>query len=68
MAKGYAQKYGVDYDKTFSPVVLFSSIRALLAFAMQMTCYPPNGCGNSILNGQLEEEIYMEQPDGYIES
>ena len=35
VAKGYAQKYGVDYDETISPVVRFSSIRALLAFAVQ---------------------------------
>ena len=35
MAKGYAQKYGIDYDETFSPAVRFSSIRFLLAFAVQ---------------------------------
>ena len=35
VARGYTQKYGVDYDKTFSPVVRFSSIRAILTFAVQ---------------------------------
>ena len=68
VAKGYAQKYGIDYDETFSPVVRFSSIRALLAYAVQ------NGLlihqmdvVTAFLNGNLEEEIYMEQPDGYIQ-
>ena len=64
VAKGYAQRYGIDYDETFAPVVLYSSIRALLAFAVQnvhqmdvVTTFP---------NGKLDEEIYMQQPDGYV--
>ena len=67
VAKGFTQKYGVDYDQTFSPVVRYSSIRALLAFAIQ------NGLlihqmdvVTAFLNGRLDEEIYMEQPPGYI--
>ena len=69
VAKGYAQKYGVDYDETFSPVVRFSSIRALLAFAVQneMLIHQMD-LVTAFLNVQLEKEIYMEQRDGYIES
>ena len=35
VAKGFSQRYGVDYFETYSPVVRFSSIRVLIAFAVQ---------------------------------
>ena len=67
VAKGYTQKSGEDYDETFSPVVRYSSIRTLLAFAVQ------NGLiihqmdvVTAFLNGTLDEDIYMEQQPGYI--
>ena len=68
VAKGYAQNYGIDYVETFSPVVHFSSIRTLLAFAVQhdMLIHQMDVV-TAFLNGQLDEEIYMQQPDGYIE-
>ena len=67
VAKGYAQKYGIDYDETFSPVVRFSSIRALLAYAVQndMLIHQMDVV-TAFLNGTLSEEIYMQQPDGYV--
>ena len=67
VAKGYAQKYGIDYEETFSPVVRFSSIRTLLAYAVQneMLIHQMDVV-TAFLNGKLEEEIYMEQPDGYV--
>ena len=67
VAKGYAQKYGIDYEETFSPVVRFSSIRSLLAFAVQndMLIHQMDVV-SAFLHGNLSEEIYMEQPDGYV--
>ena len=67
VAKGYSQKYGIDYDETFSPVVRFSSIRTLLALAVQkgMLIHQMDVV-TAFLNGRLEEEIYMQQPEGYI--
>ena len=67
VAKGFAQTYGIDYDETFSPVVRFSSIRALLAFAVQnnMLIHQMDVV-TVFLSGKLDEEIYMHQPDGYV--
>jgi len=67
VAKGYSQKYGIDFDETFSPVVRFDSIRALLAFAVQkkMLIHQMDVVA-AFLHGDLEEVIYMEQPEGYV--
>ncbi len=67
VVKGYSQKYGIDYDEMFSPVVQFSSIRVLLAFAAQhnMEIHQMDVV-TAFLNGNLEEEIYMQQPEGYV--
>ena len=67
VAKGYSQKYGIDFDETFSPVVRFDSIRALLAFAIQkrMLIHQMDVV-SAFLHGDLEEVIYMEQPEGYV--
>ena len=67
VAKGYTQKPGEDYDETFSPVVRYSSIRTLLAFAVQngMIIHQMDVV-TAFLNGTLDEDIYMEQPPGYI--
>ena len=67
VAKGYAQIHGIDYDETFSPVVKFSSVRALTAFAVQhdMLLHQMDVV-TAFLNGTLEDEIFMQQPDGYV--
>ena len=58
VAKWYSQKYGINYDETFSPVVRFSSIRALLAYAVQndMPVHQMEVV-TAFLNGKLDEEI-----------
>lgn len=68
VAKGFSQKYGIDYDETYSPVVRFTSIRVLLAWAAckQMKAHQMD-VTTAFLNGDLKEEIYMTQPDGYIQ-
>ena len=68
VAQGYAQKYGIDYDEAFAPVVRFSSIRTLLAFAIQnnMVVHQMDVV-TAFLNGKLDENIYMRQPEGYVQ-
>ena len=61
VAKGFLQKYGIDYDETFSPVARFSSIRALLAIGIsrKMLIHQMDVV-TAFLNGTLDEEIYMQ--------
>ena len=67
VAKGYTQKPGEDYDETYSPVIRYSSIQALLVFAIQNSMIIHQmDVVTAFLNGTLDEEIYMEQPHGYI--
>ena len=67
VAKGYSQKSGIDYFETFSPVVRFMSIRTLLAYAVpnNMLIHQMDVV-TAFLNGNLDEEIYMTQPEGYV--
>ena len=66
VAKGYAQMEGVDYNEVFSPVVKHSSIRILLALVAQLDLELVQIDVKTVfLYGDLDEEIYMNQPDGY---
>ncbi|KAG9450058.1 hypothetical protein H6P81_010023 [Aristolochia fimbriata] len=66
VAKGYAQKEGIDYNEVFSPVVKHSSIRILLALIAQLNLELAQlDVKTAFLHGDLREEIYMTQPDGY---
>ena len=67
LAKGYTQKEGIDYDETFSPVAMLKSIRILLSIAAALDYEIwQMDVKTAFLNGFLEEDIYMAQPNGYI--
>ena len=67
VARGFTQIPGVDFDETFSPVARFESLRLLLALAaLEDWHIHQMDVKSAFLNGVLEEEIYMEQPTGFI--
>jgi transposase InsO family protein len=67
VAKGFTQVQGIDYDETFSPVARFESLRLLLALAaLEDWEIHQMDVKSAFLNGLLDEEIYMEQPQGFV--
>ena len=67
MAKGYTQKEGIDYEETFSSVAILKSIRILLSIAAHYDyeIWQMN-VKTAYLIGNVEEEIYMMQLEGFI--
>ena len=67
VAKGFSQIPGVDYNDVFSPVVKHSSIRTFFSIvAMHDVELEQLDVKTAFLYGELEEEIYMDQPEGFI--
>ncbi|KAK4388273.1 Retrovirus-related Pol polyprotein from transposon TNT 1-94 [Sesamum angolense] len=68
VAKAYTQKEGIDYEETFSPVVRFASVRLILAIVahLDLELFQMD-VKTAFLNGELDEEIYMDQPEGFQE-
>ena len=65
VAKGYAQTYGVDYEETYAPVAKYMSIHILLVIGtiLDLEIHQMD-VKTAFLNGNLDEEIYMEIPEG----
>ena len=67
VAKGFSQIPGIDYNDVFSPVVKHSSIRTFFSIvAMRDLELEQLDVKTAFLHGELEEEIYMDQPEGFI--
>ena len=66
VAKGFSQVEGLDYDQIFSPVVRFETVRLILSMAaLENWTISGLDVRNAFLYGDLDEEIYMEQPEGF---
>eukprot|EP01018_Ginkgo_biloba_P028622 Gb_03615 [translate_table: standard] len=66
VAKGFSQVEGIDYEETFAPTAKMSTIRLILAMAAQFNWKMQQmDVMSAFLNGELEEEVYMCQPQGF---
>ena len=68
VAQGCTQRYGPDYEETFSPVVRFESIRSVVSLGAQHKLQLQQmDVSTALLHGKLTEEVYMKQPEGFVE-
>ena len=66
VARGFSQKEGIDYDETFAPVARYSSIWAIISLASIMGWkLHQMDVKTTFLNGEIEEEVYIKQPEGF---
>nr|GEY95598.1 hypothetical protein [Tanacetum cinerariifolium] len=68
VAKGYAQKEGVDFEESFAPVARLEAVRLFIAYATHksFTVYQMD-VKTTFLYGTLKEEVYVNQPDGFVD-
>jgi hypothetical protein len=63
---GFSQKEGIDYEETFAPVARYTSIRTIIALAAKMKWkLHQMDVKTTFVNGVIEEEVYIEKPQGF---
>ncbi|GJT99296.1 retrovirus-related pol polyprotein from transposon TNT 1-94 [Tanacetum coccineum] len=69
VAKGYKQEEGIDFEESFSPVARLEAVRMFISFAthMNITIFQMD-VKTDFLNGPLKEEVYVSQPEWFIDS
>nr|GFB05128.1 putative RNA-directed DNA polymerase [Tanacetum cinerariifolium] len=67
VAKGYAQEEGIDFKESFDPVARLEGVRTFVAYAVHKS-FPiyHMDVKTAFLNGPLKEEVYVTQPDRFI--
>ncbi|GJZ90569.1 retrovirus-related pol polyprotein from transposon TNT 1-94 [Tanacetum coccineum] len=68
VAKGYAQEEGVDFEESFAPVARLEAVRIFVAHAAHKS-FPiyQMDVKTAFLNGPLKEEVYVAQPEGFVD-
>ncbi|GJR79124.1 gag-pol polyprotein [Tanacetum coccineum] len=68
VAKGYAQEEGIDFEESFAPVTRLEAVRIFVAYAAHKS-FPiyQMDVKTAFLNGSLKEEVYVAQPDGFVD-
>nr|GFA08069.1 retrovirus-related Pol polyprotein from transposon TNT 1-94 [Tanacetum cinerariifolium] len=68
VARGYRQEEGIDFEESFAPVARLEAIRIFLAFAAHKNMVVHQmDVKTAFLNGTLREEVYVSQPDGFMD-
>ncbi|PNX60317.1 retrotransposon-related protein, partial [Trifolium pratense] len=66
VAKGFLQKHGIDFTEMFAPVARIETVRLVVAIANHLRWeFVQLDVKSAFLNGKLEEEVYVEQPQGF---
>ena len=66
VAHGFVQQEGVDYDDAFAPVARMESVRVLALAAQEGWRVHHMDVKSAFLNGDLKEEVYVQQPPGFV--
>ncbi|GJW83951.1 retrovirus-related pol polyprotein from transposon TNT 1-94 [Tanacetum coccineum] len=68
VAKGYAQEEGIDFEESFAPVARLEAVRIFVAHAAHKS-FPiyQMDVKTAFLNGPLKEEVYVAQPEGFVD-
>ena len=66
-ARGFTQKEGIDYDETFALVARYTTIRTIISLAAVFGWkLHQMDVKTTFFNGKIEEEVYIEQPEGFV--